>query len=64
MGKSQGIHTSDQRDYSFSSLQRMVTPPLASVTLDKIWKCLRKSRDHVNAFKDGHTGYKASHRRV
>ena len=49
-----------------------MTPALANVTLDQIWRYSRKSRDYVNAFKDGHTGYKVdkvmkdyrSHRRV
>ena len=66
------VYTRDRCDYSFPSLQRMVAPALASVTLDQIRKYFRKSRDYVNAFKDGHTGYEAdkvikdyrSHRRV
>ena len=66
------VYTRDRCDYSFPSLQRMVTPALASVSLDQMRKYFRKSRDYVNAFKDGHTGYKAdkvikdyrSHRRV
>ena len=66
------VYTRDRCDYTFPSLHRMVTPALASVSLDQIRKYFRKSRDYVNAFKDGHTGYKAdevikdyrSHRRV
>ena len=51
------VYTRDRCDYSFPSLQRMVTPALASVSLDQMRKYFR--RDYVNAFKDGHTGYKA-----
>ena len=60
VGKSQGgIYTRDRSNYSFPNMQRMVTPMLASVTLDQIRRYFRKSREYVNAFKDGHTGYKA-----
>ena len=60
MGKGQGIYQRSLRLLlSKFSLHRMVTPALASVSLDQIRKYFRKSRDYVNAFKDGHTGYKA-----
>lgn len=66
------VYTRDRCDYTFPSLCTMVTPALASVSLDQMQKYFRKSRDYINAFKDGYSGYKAdeiikdykSHRRV
>ena len=45
-------------DYTFIGLERTIVPALESVRLDTIRKYFRKSREYMQAYREGNSGGK------